>query len=118
MRTLYILGTAGCAKEVAQVATAINEAGPRRWTSIQYLAESASGIDRRMPFGTVVGTDAVLAQRGEPADAAIGVGHPAIRRRIARALRSLPHIDTPNLVHPLAGLDPRWVRLGQGNVVA
>ncbi len=117
-RTLYIIGTGGCAKEVAQVATAINEAGTARWAAIEYLAEEVGDVGRPMPFGRISGTDALLAAQPHPADAAVGVGDPVTRRAIARRLLALPHIATPNLVHPLAGLDPHWVQLGRGNLVA
>ncbi|MDE2080257.1 MAG: hypothetical protein KGI90_02810 [Burkholderiales bacterium] len=118
MRILYILGTGGFAKEVAQVATAIQEAGPPRWRDIEFLAQGEAEIGRMLTFGRVAGTDALLSNLDRPADVAIGIGHPGLRRTIAQRLAAWPHLQAPNLVHPAAGLDPRRVRLGLGNLVA
>ncbi|MDE2565600.1 MAG: NeuD/PglB/VioB family sugar acetyltransferase [Burkholderiales bacterium] len=118
MRTLYIIGTGGFAKEVAQVAQALQEAGPPRWQAIEYLARNEGEIGRVLPFGRVTGTDALLAQRPQAADVAIGIGQPLLRRAIAARLAAWSHLQAPNLVHPGAGIDERRVQLGCGNLVA
>lgn len=116
-RTLYVIGTSGFAKEVAQLAHDINEAGPRRWQAIEYLAEHEADIGRPMPFGAVTATDAVLAGLATEADVAIGIGRPGVRRAIAARLRALPRVGLPNLVHPHAAVHTDYVRLGVGNVI-
>lgn len=116
-RPLYVVGTGGLAKEVGQLAGEIAAAGGARWTEILYLAEHADDVGRTLPFGRVVGTDALLETLDVPVDVAIGIGQPAARRRIARWLATLPRVGRPNLVHPAAGLDPRYVELGRGNLV-
>ncbi len=116
-RTLYVIGTSGFAKEVAQLAHDINEAGPRRWHAIEYLAEHDGDIGRPMPFGAVTATDAVLASLETEVDVAIGIGRPGTRRAIAARLRALPRVGLPNLVHPQAAVHPAHVRLGVGNVI-
>jgi sugar O-acyltransferase (sialic acid O-acetyltransferase NeuD family) len=116
MPTLYILGTGGFAKEVAFVASEINAAS-RTWDEIAYLCETADGLSKVMPFGRVAGTDKLLATLSRPAHVAIGIGKPNVRRRLGSLIAANPSLTAPNLVHPLAGLDPTHVKLGCGNVV-
>lgn len=117
MRTLYVLGTSGLAKEVAQMACQLNQLR-QTWRSIEYLSEHEGDIGRSLPFGRVTGTDALLDELSEPADVAIGVGHPHVRARLGRKLLANPWISAPNLIHPIPGIDPAHVRLGKGNFVA
>jgi len=116
-RTLFIIGTGGFAKEVAQLASEINSAGPPRWTSIQYIGQRPEDVGSPMPFGELTGTDALLKELRHEADVAIGIGTPAVRRRIAAELALLPLLRAPNLIHPQAGVDVRHVQLGIGNVI-
>lgn len=116
-RPLYIVGTGGFAKEVGLLAGEIAAAGAARWSEILYLAERADEVGRTLPYGRVAGTDALLETLDGPVDVAIGIGRPALRRRISQRLAALPNVGRPNLVHPAAGLDPRFVGLGGGNLV-
>lgn len=115
-RKLYILGTGGFAKEVAQLATIIN-ATTARWEAINYLCERQESIGTPMPFGNVIGTDALLQRLNTEADYAIGIGYPQIRQRIAERLQNFSNLFAPNLIHPMADLDAAVVRLGVGNIV-
>lgn len=117
MRTLYVLGTSGFAKEVAQLACQLNQQRPT-WKSIAYLSEHEGDIGRSLPFGRVAGTDALLDELSEPADVAIGVGHPQVRARLGKKLLANPWVATPNLIHPIPGVDLDHVQMGKGNFVA
>ncbi len=116
-RPLYIVGTGGFSKEVALLAAEIAAAGHARWSEILFLSDRVEEIGRTMPLGRVAGTDALLDTLASPADVVVAVGTPVVRRRIAERIAALPRVSMPNLVHPGAGLDPRWVTLGRGNLV-
>lgn len=115
-RKLYIIGTGGFAKEVAQLASEIQQGRPT-WTAIEYLCERVDEIGKPMPFADVTNTDDILERLDVDADFAIGIGIPTVRRRIATRLAGHARLKAPSLVHPLASLDPRHVRLGCGNLV-
>ena len=117
MRTLYVLGTSGFAKEVAQLASQLNFVHTR-WRSIEYLSEREQEVGRELPFGRVTGTDSFLDAITEPVDVAIGVGHPRIRARLGEKLLGNPLAFAPNLIHPTPGVDLEHVRMGQGNFIA
>lgn len=117
VRTLYVLGTSGFAKEVAQLASQINLHQPT-WRTIEYLCEHEHEIGSTMPFGQVTGTDSLLDDLKEPADVAIGVGHPRVRARLGQKINANPLLSAPNLIHPYPGIDLEHVRMGKGNFVA
>lgn len=115
-KTLYIIGTGGFAKEVAQLAARLNADGAR-WSAIEYLCEREEDIGTPMPFGDVTGTDKLLSSLEQDAEYVIGIGTPNVRRSIAQRLGTNARLTAPNLIHPLAGFDPEAVRLGQGNII-
>lgn len=115
-KNLYIIGTGGFAKEVAQLAALLNSSGSR-WSSIEYLCEREEDIGIRMPFGAVTGTDALLQSTHCNAEYVIGIGTPIIRRRIAQRLATNPLLFSPNLIHPLAGFNSDVVKIGHGNII-
>jgi sugar O-acyltransferase (sialic acid O-acetyltransferase NeuD family) len=115
-RRLFIIGTGGLAKEVAQLASRLRAAGHACWSSIDYLAQHPSEVGKPMPIGEVVGTD-LLLESARGIDYAIGIGTPAIRKRIALALIGKPGLSAPNLVHPACEIDPNLVHFGMGNIV-
>lgn len=115
-RDLYILGTAGLAKEIAHLARCIDPHA-QRWATIAYVAGSEAEIGQHLHHGSVRCTDAQLLQLGEDADVAIGIGRPPIRQKLAAQLSANPHLSFPNLVHPGVMLDEASVRLGRGNLI-
>lgn len=117
MRDIFVVGTSGLAKEMAQLIRQI-DSEERRWRFGGYIAESSSEIGKRLPWGTVVGDDRWLLGRAGTADVVIGVGNPGVRRQIACAYQKRKDFQFPNLIHPTAMIDSECVRLGVGNVVA
>ena len=113
---LLIIGSAGLAKETAQLARQIDPFNDR-WNRISYVAEDAGDLGRVMPYGEVRYTDAQLADIDRPVDVAIGIGYPQPRRRIAQWLAANPCFRFPNLVHPSVEIDSKYVALGRGNMV-
>jgi len=115
-RELYIVGTSGLAKEMAQLA---RQADPdqKRWNRFVFVAEDESRLGQTLSLGCIGLTDAELARLGEPAQVVIGVGYPRARRAIAQRLRANPALSFPNLIHPGVELDEQLVTLGEGNVI-
>ena len=114
-RPIYVIGTGGLAREMAQL---LEQAG-RLDDFAGFVSELAGDIGTDLGRGTVVGDDAWLLARDDEADILLGIGHPGPRGaagdRYAAAAES--RFAFPNVVHPTAVLDPRDVRLGRGNVV-
>jgi sugar O-acyltransferase (sialic acid O-acetyltransferase NeuD family) len=117
MVPLYILGTSGFAKEVAQLATQINNSN-LTWSSINYLSERREDIGKVLAYGRVIATDEMLDNLENQTDVAIGVGHPEIRKRLAEKISKTPLINTPNLIYPGLDIDPDYVQIGKGNFFA
>ena len=113
---LLIIGSAGLAKETAQLARQIDSLG-ERWHRISYVAETTAELGKTMPYGQVRYTDAQLASIDCPADVAIGIGFPRPRRRVAQWLAANTCFRFPNLVHPSVEIDLAHVALGHGNIV-
>ena len=115
MRSIFVLGAGGLAKEVAQLIGQINAATPR-WKFGGYV-DFDKGESDELPWGELVGDDDWLISNAGPADVVIGVGYPKLRRQIAEKFRGIPGIEFPNLIHPSTYVDPSVVSMGIGNVI-
>lgn len=113
---LLIIGSAGLAKEAAQLARQIDPFN-ERWNRISYVAEDAVDLVKVMPYGEVRYTDSQLAEIDYPVDVVIGIGYPVSRRRIVQRLVANPNFRFPNLVHPSVEIDSKYVALGHGNMI-
>lgn len=116
-RSIYILGTGGLAREMAQLIEQINrEKG--RWSFAGYIAATGEPVGHELRFGPVLGDDEWFLSSGVSADVVIGVGHPKVRAKALEAyLREGSRFSFPNLIHPTASVDVPGVVLGRGNVV-
>ena len=75
-------------------------------------------VGQDLGYGSVLGTDDWLLERGERAQIIVGIGHPVARANaVARYLDAHGRFEFPNLVHPRAILDPAHVAIGRGNCV-
>jgi sugar O-acyltransferase (sialic acid O-acetyltransferase NeuD family) len=109
---LWVIGTGGLAKEAAQLARRID---PGRWNRIAYVAADPVEVGRELPYGRVECCDADFAP--DDADVVIGIGEPALRRRVAQRLRARTGLRFPNLIHPTLEIETDQVRLGIGNML-
>lgn len=117
-RAVYVVGTGGLAREMALLVrqTAAAEGGVRTFAG--FIAADASEVGRDLGLGLVVGDDGWLRERAEPCDIVIGIGDPADRARVARAMSDGDErFSFPNLAHPTAMIDPALVSLGRGNCI-
>jgi sugar O-acyltransferase (sialic acid O-acetyltransferase NeuD family) len=113
MNDIVIYGAGGFAREVLALLRDVNRER-EQWNVLGFL-------DDRTPAGTVVdglevlGNAAWLEARAGRVHAVVGVGSPAVKRRLAERLRPLA-AGFPTLVHP-GVVRTEFVRLEEGVVV-
>ena len=115
VRDLVVFGAGGHARELAMLAHDAIAAGGR-WRLQGFLADDPSAHGTSVGGLPVLGGRAWLAARPAPVDVVVGVGAPAVRRRIVLGLAALP-VRFPTLVHPTVVRSDR-VAIGDGVVVA
>jgi sugar O-acyltransferase (sialic acid O-acetyltransferase NeuD family) len=114
-RSLYILGTGGLAREMAQLVNTLD--GAIRWDFRGFIAEDDREIGREVGLGRVVGDDGWLSETSGQADIVAGIGHPGARDRAVRRFASDARFTFPNLIHPTAVVDASLVDMGRGVIV-
>ena len=113
-RPIYVLGTGGLAREMAQLLGQLGLGEAFRG----FIAAGEDEVGRRLDLGPVVGDDAWLLGSTGAADVVVGIGHPAARAAaVAQYVDAGRDFDFPTLIHPTAVLDASTVALGRGNVV-
>ena len=116
-RKLYILGTGGLAREMAMLVEQINSRDAR-WEFAGFITHDRSEIGKNLGLGKIVGDDCWLLEQRCGADIVVGVGSPALRQKVLEQyLLHKERFSFPNLVHPSANVDAKWVTLGVGNAI-
>lgn len=110
---LVIVGSAGHAREVAAVATALSCAR-QRWTVVGYVAP-APALPAAPRLGDWLGTDAWLASFSEEYSVTYGIGDGRLRHEIS-VRTGLETRRLPVLMHPAAAVGP-GVAVGDGSIV-
>ncbi len=113
---LFIVGTSGLAREVAQLARKIDPNG-NRWPNIHYVTDNPKILNQELLFGRIDTLDDELWSKRSPSDVVIGIGYPDIRERVARSLQSNHYLSFPNLIHPSVDIDRELVNIGVGNII-
>ena len=117
-KSLIILGTSGLAREMAQLALAIDPVG-KRWKLLGFIGDGAARPGTKIGRSSILGDDAWLLNGDLKADLVIGIGYPHVRARVVEPyLAQRDRFSFPNLIHPRAVLVPADVDLGEGNCVA
>jgi sugar O-acyltransferase (sialic acid O-acetyltransferase NeuD family) len=111
-RPLYVVGTSGLAREMAQLASQIGA-----WDFIGFVSDGSQPIGMPVGLGRIVITDEVLLLEDPDADVVLGIGRPAARLAAGRRLSAANRLRFPTFVHPSAICDPREVELGLGNAI-
>ena len=113
-RPVFVVGTGGLAREMAQLLRQLDRADDFRG----FIAQGSDLIGQDLGAAKVVGDDDWLLGESMPADLVMAIGHPAAKAAaVARYLEAGDRFDFPNLVHPSALLEPAEVQLGRGNLV-
>ena len=116
MAELLVLGSSGLAKEMAHLARTIDP-DAKRWQEIAYVTHDPAELGRELLHGRVRYLDDDVLARRDATDAVVGVGQPALRRRLAERFGALASLRFPTLVHPSVPVSAS-VRFGRGNAVA
>lgn len=111
-RSLYVIGTGGLAREMAQLASQLET-----WDFVGYVSDGSQPIGTLVGTGQIVATDETLVSENPDADVVIGIGRPAARLAAGRRLSVADRLAFPTLVHASAVYDLRLVTLGIGNVM-
>jgi sugar O-acyltransferase (sialic acid O-acetyltransferase NeuD family) len=111
-RPLYVVGTSGLAREMAQLASQIGA-----WDLVGFVSDGSQPIGMPIGPGRIVITDELLLRENPDADVVLGVGRPALRLAAGRRLSAANRLGFPNFVHPSAICDPRDTELGVGNAI-
>jgi sugar O-acyltransferase (sialic acid O-acetyltransferase NeuD family) len=111
-RSLYVVGTRGLAREMAQLASQIGG-----WELIGFVSEGSEPVGLPIGSGRIVTTDEQLLLEDPDADVVLGIGRPAARLAAGRRFAAANRLRFPTLVHPNAILDTRDVDLGVGNTI-
>lgn len=114
MRKVYVVGTGGLAREIACLVRELHRMGLGGELG-GYIGEDQK--HETLPYASVVGTDHIfLKSLDHEVDIVIGVGHPTIRKNIAKLYSSSKEVHFPNVVHPSVEFADPDVMLGHGNV--
>ena len=113
---LFIIGTSGLAREVAQLARKIDPKS-NIWPNIHYVTNNPKVLNQELLFGKIDTLDDELWSKSSPSDVVVGIGYPDIRERVARSLRPNHYLSFPNLIHPGVDIDRELVNIGVGNII-
>ena len=116
VKTIYIVGTSGFAKEVAQLIRTVDN-NEQAWGRICYVSESKVDIGRKLCYGSVDRVDDDLVSIGESVDVVLALGDPKIRSRVYENLKINKKLNFPNIIHPDCKIDLNYVSLGIGNIL-
>ena len=114
MNDLVIYGAGGAGREIAQLVEDINGREPQ-WTVLGYLSDDAGLHGQVVGDLPVLGGADWLRSRAAPIAVAIGVGNPAMKRRLVGRGRA-SSVTFPMLVHPTVTMGRR-VTIGEGSIV-
>ena len=117
VRNLFIVGTGGLAREMAQLVLQINTI-EKKWHFSGFISETEEEIGRSNKWGSVVADDKRFLEDELEADVIIGIGHPAVRKKICETYRKFKErLHFPNIIHPKANFETAKITIGMGNVI-
>ena len=114
MNEIVIYGAGGLGREVAQLLDDLNAQNPQ-WSVLGFLSDDATSHGRIVGDLPVLGGNEWVHARTTPIAIAMGVGGPALKRRLVERVRT-PVASFPTLVHPSAVVGRR-VDLAEGTIV-
>jgi sugar O-acyltransferase (sialic acid O-acetyltransferase NeuD family) len=116
MKNLYILGTNGLAREIAQLVQQINNC-ELKYNFCGFISNDPDEIGKRITYGDVMGDDEWLFKKKEECSIIIGIGFPKIRARLFEVYSKYENFEFPNLIHPTAIFDFDVNKIGIGNIL-
>lgn len=116
MKKLMIFGTGGFAREVHQLVEDINAVAPQ-WDCVGFLDSDASRHGTLLHGLPILGGfERLAAEAGGDVSLAVGIGNPAVRRKIVTRIEASHAVRFATLVHPRAWVGNR-IEMGQGSIV-
>ncbi len=116
MNDIVIYGAGGFAREVAQLLADLNDRTPQ-WSVLGFLSDDPQTHGRDCGDLQVLGGAEWLHGRSAPIAVALGVGSPALKRKLVERVRAQnAHAAFPVLVHPTVCLGRR-VDVGEGSII-
>ncbi|MFD0868713.1 MULTISPECIES: acetyltransferase [Paenibacillus] len=115
LRSLYIVGTGGLGRGIAELLKSINASDPR-WIIEGFIDDNTGTVGRKVNHLSVKGTTDRLLTVEKPSDVVLAIANPAVKERLIRKLKLNPYLSFPNIVHPRVELN-EFVAMGQGNIV-
>lgn len=116
MRDIFIVGTAGLARETAQILQLLHNNG-QIGKFCGYISQDNEELGKEIAHGKVVGTDAIILSVDEDIDIVIAIGHPKIKKKAAHLYESRRGTHFPNIIDPRANIDPTGYKIGDGNII-
>lgn len=117
MKNLYILGTSGLAREIAQLIKQINNL-KNTFNFLGFITDNKEEIGREILYGRILGDDNWLINKREECFIIIGIGFPQIRAKLFKEYSSYEYFEFPNLIHPTTIFDFDTNELGKGNILS
>ena len=114
MEKIAIIGAGGFGREVQMLIEQINAQQPS-FDLVGYFDDSIEKGTQVNGF-EVLGTIAEINSYNERLGIALGLGSPAIKRKIVQSIDN-PHIFYPTLIHPNAQIGFPHVTLGEGVIL-
>lgn len=115
MTPLVIIGTGGHARELHAIVEALENQAPDEFSMVGWL-DSNTAQHGQQVHGLPVRGGLEWLQGHPEVEVVVGIGAPAVRRRVTRQVQALGHERFATLVHPSAVVGQR-VKLGAGAVV-
>ena len=114
MQDIVILGTGGFAREVAFLIEEINRVSPT-WRILGLVEADERQVGTQIGKYSILCAESDLAKRNVAAT--IGIGNPAIIKKIVENFKDYSNISFPNLIHPNTIGDRERISMGRGNII-
>ena len=115
MQDIVIVSSSGFGREVGEWVEDINEAAPT-FRVLGFVDDDASRHGAPCHGLTTLGGVDWIAAQPRTLGVVVGIGNPAVKRRVVERLRAAGVTWFPTIVHPRAILG-RFVELGEGSIV-
>jgi len=112
MKSIYILGASGFAKEVFGILKSLNQ-----YEVVAFVDKEKQDPIILFNHEIPVISEEDFLTKEDPSSALLvmGIGDPKIINRLSEKFK---HFDFPNIIHPAAVLEPTEIKLGRGNIIA
>ncbi|MBV6418942.1 MAG: putative acetyltransferase EpsM [Ignavibacteriaceae bacterium] len=116
MKNLYIIGSSGLAREIAQLVKQINNI-KNIYNFLGYISDNKEEIGKEILYGQILGDDSWLINKKENCSIIIAIGLPKVRAKLFMEYSKYDYFDFPNIIHPTTIFDWDTNSLGQGNIL-